>query len=62
MAKDKNQGEGNRDADRHYRDGVKNTVEHTTDQERAEKARNLTPEQRKAAERAEETGKSHAKH
>jgi hypothetical protein len=58
---DKNQGEGNRDADRRYREGVKKTVEETTAEERAEDARNLTPEQKAEARRAEERGKSKAR-
>jgi hypothetical protein len=59
---DKNQGEGNRDADRRYRKGVKKTVDETTPEERAEKARDMTTEEREAAERAEDKGKSHARH
>jgi hypothetical protein len=59
---DKNQGEGNRDADRRYREGVKKTVEKTTPEERADEARDMTPEEREAAERAEDKGKSHARH
>ncbi len=59
---DKNQGEGNREADRHYREGVQKTVHDTTDQERAEHAREMTPEERREAERAEAEGKGHAKH
>jgi hypothetical protein len=58
---DKNQGEGNREADRRYREGVRKTVEHTTDEERAEDARDLTPEERDAAQRAEKEGKSRAR-
>ena len=59
---DKNQGEGNRDADRHYRDGVRKTIEETTAEERARRARNMTPEEREAGERAEGEGREHAKH
>ena len=59
---DDNQGEGNRDADRRYRKGVKKTVEQTTPEERAEEARDMTPEERAAAERAETEGKRHARH
>jgi hypothetical protein len=61
MAEDKNEGEGNREADRRYRKAVRNTVANTTEEEREEKARKLTPEEREAAERAEEEGRSHAK-
>ncbi|HEX5045985.1 MAG TPA: hypothetical protein VFX89_02600 [Gammaproteobacteria bacterium] len=59
---DDNQGEGNRDADRRYRRGVKKTLEETTPEERAEEARDMTPEERAAAERAEAEGKRHARH
>lgn len=55
---EKNQGEGNRTADRRYRRGVRDTVEETTEEERAERARDLTPEEREAARRAEEAGKA----
>jgi hypothetical protein len=54
----KNQGEGNREADRRYRNGVRKTVEQTTEEERARRARDLTPEEQEAARRAEEEGKS----
>jgi hypothetical protein len=54
---DKNQGEGNREADRRYRRGVRETVRETTEQERAERARDLTPEEQEAARRAEEQAK-----
>jgi hypothetical protein len=59
---DKNQGEGNRDADRRYREGVRKTVEETTPEERAAEAREMTAEEREAAARAEEEGKRHARH
>jgi hypothetical protein len=59
---DKNQGEGNRTADRHYREGVRKTVDETTADERARRARDMTPEERAAGERAEEKGREHAKH
>jgi hypothetical protein len=59
---DKNQGEGNKEADRRYRDGVRKTVEETTADERADEARTLTREELDAARRAEEQGKSRAKH
>jgi hypothetical protein len=60
MAK-KNQGEGNPEADRRYREGVKKTVESTTADERAEEARNMTTEEKQSAQRAEERGKSRAR-
>ena len=55
---EKNQGEGNREADRRYRRGVRETVEETTEEERARRARTLTPEEHQAAQRAEEEGKA----
>ena len=55
---DKNQGEGNREADRRYRRGVGETVRETTEEERADRARNLTPEELEAARQAEEQGKA----
>jgi hypothetical protein len=61
MADEKNEGEGNREADRRYRKGVSETVANTTEEEREEKARDLTQAEREEAERAEEEGKSHAK-
>ena len=42
---EKNQGEGNREADRRYRRGVRETVQETTEEERARRARDLTPEE-----------------
>jgi hypothetical protein len=56
-----NQGEGNREADRRYRKGVRKTVEETTDEERAADARALTGEERDDALEAEEDGKSKAR-
>jgi hypothetical protein len=53
---DKNQGEGNREADRRYRRGVRETVRDTTEDERAKRARELTPEEKEEAERAERAG------
>ena len=58
---DKNQGEGNREADRRYREGVQKTLERTTPEERAEEARDMTDEERRAAERAEQEGIKHAR-
>ena len=55
---DKNQGEGNREADRRYRRGVEETVRETTEEERARRARDMTPEEQEAAQRAEEQGKA----
>jgi hypothetical protein len=55
---DKNQGEGNREADRRYRRGVRKTVRETTEEERARNARDLTPEEQEEARHAEEQGKA----
>ena len=55
---EKNQGEGNRDADRRYRKGVQETVRETTEEGRAEQARNMTPEEQEEALRAEREGKA----
>ena len=55
---EKNQGEGNREADRRYRRGVRETVEETTPEERARRARDLTPEEQDAARAAEEAAKA----
>jgi hypothetical protein len=55
---DKNQGEGNREADRRYRRGVRETVRETTEEERARGARDLTPEEQEEARHAEEQGKA----
>ena len=54
----KNQGEGNREADQRYRRGVRETVENTTAEERAQRARDLSPEEQEAARAAEEAGKA----
>jgi hypothetical protein len=58
----KNEGEGNRDADRRYREGVQKTVEQTSEEERAEEARDISPTELDDAERAEEEGRGHARH
>lgn len=54
-------GEGNPDADRRYRDGVRKTVDNTTAFERAERAREMTTTELEEAQEAEEEGKDHAK-
>lgn len=54
----KNQGEGDREADRRYRKGVQDTVNKTTPEERAERARDLTPEEQAAAREAENAAKA----
>lgn len=54
-------GEGNPEADRRYREGVRQTVEDTSEAERADEARQLSDEDKAKARRAEEEGKSHAR-
>jgi hypothetical protein len=54
-------GEGNREADRRYRKGVKETVENTSKEERGKKARNMSREDLDKARQAEEKGKSRAR-
>lgn len=54
----KNQGEGNRDADRRYREGVRKTLENTTEAERAREARDLPDDEREPALEAEEAAKA----
>lgn len=54
-------GEGNRKADKRYRDGVRETVSDTTSAERAEKARNISEKALDEAKDAEAEGRSHAK-
>ena len=54
-------GEGNREADRRYRKGVRETVENTSKEERGKKARNMSREDLDKARQAEEKGKSRAR-
>lgn len=54
-------GEGNPEADRRYREGVRQTVKDTTEEERAEDARRLSDEDESAAREAEKEGRSHAR-
>lgn len=56
-----NGGEGNREADRRYRKGVRKTVKDTSATERAEKARDISAEELEQARQAEEKGKSRAR-
>ena len=58
---DRNQGEGNRDADRRYRKGVRKTVEETTEEQRASEARELSDDELTAARDAERIGKEKAR-
>ena len=61
MKKQENGGEGNREADRRYREGVSKTVKNTSSDERAEKARDVSRDDLRKARKAEEKGKSRAK-
>lgn len=59
MADDRNQkGEGDREADRHYREQTREFVESGKVDEAAEKARGQDPDE---AKRAEEAGRKRAK-
>jgi hypothetical protein len=55
------QGEGNRAADRRYREGVQDTLEDLSEEERAAKARSLRGASKERARDAERTGKSRAR-
>ena len=54
-------GEGNREADRHYRERTREFVESGRVEEAAERARNQTPEEAREDEKAEEEGRRRAK-
>lgn len=62
MAENRNEGEGNRTADRQYREGVRDHVENHDVQGDAQRARDaLEGAEGDALRRAEEEGKSHSK-
>lgn len=61
MIEERKGGEGNREADRRYRKGVEETVKKTSEEERSERARNLSREDLDKARQAEEKGKSRAR-
>jgi hypothetical protein len=61
MKRKDNGGEGNREADRRYREGVSETVKKTSDEERSKKARDLSRDELEKARKAEEKGKSRAR-
>jgi hypothetical protein len=61
MKRKDNGGEGNREADRRYREGVSETVKKTSDEERSKKARDVSRDELEKARRAEEKGKSRAR-
>ncbi len=56
-----NGGEGNREADRRYREGVSETVKKTSDEERSKKARDVSRDELEKGRKAEDKGKSRAK-
>lgn len=61
MARKTTGGEGNRKADRRYREGVKRTVKGTSESGRARKARDMTEDELERARGAEEKGRSRAR-
>lgn len=61
MARKQKAGEGNREADRNYREGVKRTVKDTSESERKRKARDVGEDELREARSAEERGKSRAR-
>jgi len=61
MSKDGMQGEGNYEADRRYRRGVKKTLEKIGEEERSEQARSMTEKERREARAAEVEGKRHSR-
>ena len=58
----KNQGEGNRKADRRYRKGVRDSVENTSESEREQQARDLSEDELREAQSAEEKGRARRRH
>jgi hypothetical protein len=61
MKRKDNGGEGNREADRRYREGVSETVKKTSDEERSKRARDVSRDELEKARKAEEKGKSRAR-
>lgn len=61
MVQQDNIGEGNREADRRYRKGVRDTVENTSASDRADAARQMNEEELEKARQAEKEGKSRAR-
>lgn len=58
---DDEKGEGNRKADQRYRKGVRETVESTDADERAEQARDISEKDLKEARAAEDDARSPAR-
>jgi hypothetical protein len=61
MGSPRNEGEGNKTADRNYRKATKEFVESERGQEEIQNAGNVSPEQEKDIRRAEEQAKQRAK-
>lgn len=61
MASPRNQGEGNKTADRNYRKATKEFVQSDRGKREIENAGNVSPEQEKDIRRAEEQAKQRAK-
>ena len=59
--KDKIQGEGDKEADRKYRERTTEFLKSEKGQEALRKARKVSPEEEKKLEQAEEQGKARAK-
>lgn len=57
----RNEGEGNKTADRNYREATRNFVESERGKEQIKKAGDVTSDEARDIERAEAEGKSHAK-
>lgn len=58
---DEERGEGNREADKRYRQGVRETVETTDADERAEQARDISDKDLNEARAAEDDARSPAR-
>ena len=61
MGTNRNEGEGNKTADRNYREATKEFVESERGQREIEKAGNVSPSEEKDIRRAEEQAKQRAK-
>ena len=57
----RNEGEGNKTADRNYREATRNFVESDRGKEQIKKAGNVDSNEARELEKAEAEGKSHAK-
>jgi hypothetical protein len=57
----RNEGEGNKTADRNYREATEKFVKSPRGREQIEKAGDVTPDEQREIERAEEEARRHAK-